>query len=149
MLYSRRNGTHAVCVVLLSLPQTVLMAQTTTMALQGTSWTVVEISGTAVQVADAQPAPHLEFSDHGSLTGGDGCNVLLGGYTVKDDAMTLGPLAASQMACPGTGDLSKRFRSALSSTRHWKIVGKRLHLIGATGNALAVFERQVGRPTGL
>ena len=52
-----------------------------------------------------------------------------------------GRFAATQMACPDTADVERRFQSALKGTSHWRIVGDRLELYGATGKPLAVFER--------
>jgi heat shock protein HslJ len=111
-------------------------------SIQGTSWNVVELAGTAVspQPADAEPRPHLVFGADGRVSGSDGCNRLTGPYTVKANAITFGQIAGTQMACPKADEIAGRFRAALKGTSHWSVVKGRLEFYGATGTPLAVFE---------
>jgi heat shock protein HslJ len=112
--------------------------------LEGTSWTAVEVYGTPVtpQVASPDRDPHLVFGAGGRVAGADGCNRLTGPYTVKGNGITFGDLAGTQMACPKTDELARRFRAALKGTGHWSLVKGRLEFYGATGKPLVVFERR-------
>ena len=55
-------------------------------------------------------------------------------------------IASTQMACPDSEDISRRFRGALKGTSHWRLAGARLEFYGATGKPLAVFVRRDTAP---
>jgi heat shock protein HslJ len=119
-------------------------------ALEGGYWKAIELAGMPVPAAQsANLEPHLVFQP-GRVSGSDGCNRLTGPYERKgtpsassaDGALTFGQLAGTQMACPDSSDIERRFREALSGTSHWRINGNRLEFHGATGKPLAVFERR-------
>ena len=42
----------------------------------------------------------ITFDAKGRVFGDSGCNRFTGGYTVKGDSITIGPLASTLMACP-------------------------------------------------
>jgi len=113
--------------------------------LEGTAWNAVEVSGTTVTV-DATVAdrrPHLVFATEGRVSGSDGCNRLTGRYTVTGaNGVSFGEMASTRMACPGSDELAQQFLAALKGTSHWNVVKDRLEISGATGKALAVFERR-------
>jgi len=131
----------AVSTVWLCVLTTVAGAQT----LENTAWNAVEVAGASAMskgIAEGREL-HLVFSPNGRLSGADGCNRLTGSYTLKGETITVGPLAATQMACvTATDELAKKFRSAVAGTRRWNILNGRLQLYGATGKALVVFERR-------
>jgi len=61
--------------------------------LEGTAWTLV--SGVEAP-ADATPTLTLE---EGAASGFGGCNTFRGGYEVDGESISVGPLAATLMAC--------------------------------------------------
>ncbi|NIJ37808.1 heat shock protein HslJ [Sphingopyxis panaciterrae] len=67
--------------------------------LAGTNWTFVSIGGVAVA---ADRPTSLRF-EGGRLSGSAGCNRFSGSYKHADRTLTAGPLAATEMACPGPG----------------------------------------------
>ena len=101
----------------------------------------MELAGAPVPSLPASREAHLAFQPGGRVSGSDGCNRITGSYTLKGEGVTFGQIAGTQMACPDTADVAGRFHSALKGTSHWRIVGSRLELFGATGKPLAVFER--------
>jgi heat shock protein HslJ len=119
-------------------------AQTT---LAGTAWNAVEVDGTTIAPSSLPDRePYLAFGQDGRVSGADGCNRLTGSYTTKDNGITFGPMASTQMACAGGGETARRFREALEGTSRWSIVKERLEFYGATGKPLIVFERRAARP---
>lgn len=64
--------------------------------LAGTSWSIVEIDGLAV----SGDAYHVQF-EADRISGQAGCNRFSGTWSMSGDTLTLGPLAATRMACPG------------------------------------------------
>lgn len=64
-------------------------------ALEGTSWTVTAIQGTAT-ITDNPPL--LDFAD-GQITGTSGCNRFFGPFKQDQAKLTLGPTGATMMAC--------------------------------------------------
>ena len=112
-------------------------------SLQEAYWKAVELGGAVVPSPFGAREPHLLFQPDGRVSGADGCNSITGSYSVKDQALTFGQLAGTQMACAGTIEGEQRFRSALTGTSHWRITGNRLELMDPSGKPLAVFEGQL------
>jgi heat shock protein HslJ len=110
-------------------------------SLEATYWKAVELAGAPVPAQPTNREAHLVFQPTGRLSGSDGCNRITGAYILKGEGITFGKVAGTQMACPDTADVERRFQSALKGTSHWRITGNRLELFGATGKPLAVFER--------
>ena len=75
----------------------------------------------------------LEFRD-GQVSGYSGCNRFHGSFTVQGNALTIGPLATTRMAC---GDDSmvqeQQFLAALASAATWEIVQGSLDIHRADG----------------
>lgn len=109
--------------------------------LVGVYWKATELAGVPVPALAANREPHLVLGADGRFSGADGCNRLTGSLTLKDNGITFGQVASTQMACPDTAEVERRFRSALKGTGHWSLVGGQLLLFGATGKPLAVFDR--------
>ena len=65
-------------------------------SLAGTAWTIVEIDGEEV----GGETYHLQFTGD-RLSGQAGCNRFSGAYAAGPDLLTIGPVAATRMACPG------------------------------------------------
>ena len=114
--------------------------------LEGTAWRAVELAGAPVPSRPEPREPHLVFGAAGRLTGSDGCNHLTGSYAIKGEGISFGEIASTQMACPDSEDISRRFRGALKGTSHWRLAGARLEFYGATGKPLAIFVRRDTAP---
>jgi heat shock protein HslJ/uncharacterized membrane protein len=63
----------------------------------GHMWTVVAIEGRAV---DGDADASIVFDLDGRIAGSTGCNRFTGSYTLTGEGLTVGPLAATRMACP-------------------------------------------------
>ncbi len=85
--------------------------------LAGTSWTLADMGGTADL---ANVAPTLEFGADGTVSGSAGCNTFTGSYTQTGDALTLGPLATTRMACqPPASAVEAAYLTALAGITTW------------------------------
>jgi putative lipoprotein len=111
--------------------------------LEATYWKAIEFQGMPVP---ASREAHLVFQVAGRLAGSDGCNRITGSYELKGDGISFGQLAGTQMACPDTAEVERRFRAALKGTSHWRIKGNRLEFRGATAKPLAVFQGRAQTP---
>jgi heat shock protein HslJ len=60
-------------------------------------WTVTEIAGAAI-VEGTEVT--LGFGPEGGLTGSGGCNRISSGYEITGEGLSIGPVAATRMACP-------------------------------------------------
>ena len=78
--------------------------------LAGTRWKLVELNGKPAEVYDNQPEPHLLFNPEGAqgrISGSDGCNSLIGSYTLQGDRIGFSQLGSTMMLCP-KGDAQAR-----------------------------------------
>jgi heat shock protein HslJ len=99
------------------------------MGLQNTYWKLLSIDGQPARVQDNVREPHLVFHTGGKLTGSNGCNRLMGGYTTHNDQLGLTPLATTRMACPDLDGSDVAFTSALSGVNRWRIKDNTLELL--------------------
>jgi heat shock protein HslJ len=106
--------------------------------LEGTTWQLVPPAGAAGDPNDAKAAPlTVRFAD-GRATGFSGCNRFTGGYTRDGDAIIVGRLAGTMMACPEPRMAAeKAFLDALPGKHGVAIAGDRLTLTPASGTPLA------------
>jgi heat shock protein HslJ len=51
--------------------------------------------------SEDEQKPNLVFADDGAVSGSDGCNRLVGSWTLEGDAVTFSQLATTLMACEG------------------------------------------------
>jgi len=92
--------------------------------LAGTSWRLVDLSGTP---ALAEPQATISFPEEGRVAGGASCNRFFGSATITGDAIALGSLGATKMACPGPiMDQEKRYLEALGNATRFSIAGTTL-----------------------
>ena len=114
-------------------------------ALLNTHWKLVVLDSTDVVASINQPEPHLMFSTDNRVTGSDGCNNLMGTYTLEGDKLTLGEIAATKMACQEGGEQADALQKALEKVSNFTIHADQLELRDETGLVLARF-RAVAQP---
>lgn len=84
----------------------------------------------------------LEFQPQGTLTGSNGCDRYMSGYTLSANQLAIGPLATTRPTCSGTKELAiqaQAYATALSSTASYQLEGQKLTLVNAQGNVIARF----------
>jgi heat shock protein HslJ len=117
-------------------------------SIQGTAWNAVELYGDTVtrQSSTSDRQPYLVFGTNGQISGADGCNRLMGPYTVTTSDIAFGEIAGTQQLCPSAEKVAQRFRAALTQAAHWRMVMGRLEFYGAAGKPIAVFEQRTAPP---
>ena len=103
--------------------------------LVGTNW---RLSGPS---NGNRTAPSLQLSSEGRVAGSDGCNRLIGSYTLDGDRIRFLPLAASRMSCSTMSGRDADFQRAVMATAQWRISGFELQLLAEDGRLLLQFER--------
>lgn len=84
----------------------------------------------------------LELDGEGRLGGKDGCNRYMSGYTLEDDAMSIGPIATTRMACrggPEQAEQAQRYAAALTRAARYRLQGQELTLLDEAGRPIARF----------
>jgi putative lipoprotein len=86
----------------------------------------VEVTMSAEQTREA----FLQLrADDNSVKGFAGCNAFAGGYTVKGNELSIGPLAVSRKFCSAGMETESEFVGVLESTAHFSIHGETLILL--------------------
>ena len=105
------------------------------------TWQLAEIvDGDVVALIDSDAT--LTFAEDRSLTGSTGCNTLSGDVVVEGDALKIGPVATTKMACkdPVLARTETLLLAALADTAGCRITGEGwLELVDADGALLAGF----------
>jgi heat shock protein HslJ len=112
--------------------------------LENTYWRLKKLGDVEPAFARNAREPHLTFFAGGTVSGADGCNTLRGTYRLDGDALSIGPVMGTLMACPGLDRLDRRFLDALGLTKKWKASATELTLVDGKDQPLATFE--AGRP---
>ena len=111
--------------------------------LEGPYWRLKTLGDTKPTFAANAREPHLIFYAGGSVAGADGCNTLRGTYRADADALSIGPVMGTLMACPGLDRLDRRFLDALGATKKWKAAANELTLLDAKDQPVATFEARL------
>ena len=76
----------------------------------------------------------VTFQPDGSVEGFDGCNRFSGGYSVDGDAIAIGPLMGTLMACDeATDTFAQQVLTALQAAATWAITSGALELRDESG----------------
>ncbi len=67
--------------------------------LEGPTWVVQEMSVDGTMTAPIPETPPFAVFEDDTIAGSSGCNSYNGAYQTDGDAMTIGPLATTLMAC--------------------------------------------------
>lgn len=97
--------------------------------LADTKWQVAALNG---QPVGGEVSATLDFDLSAKITGDTGCNKFFGEYSIHGEGISLGDLASTKIACPGSLDMQEAaMLSALSQTRRFDFDGDgRLLMIG-------------------
>jgi heat shock protein HslJ len=108
--------------------------------LTGVVWRLHALPG-AGALSSRPPHPELAFSEKdGRVFGSDGCNRLIGGYSVSGETLTLTQFSSTMMACaPQNMEISRHFAEVLKQTRRYSVDGRALILIDDKGRVAARF----------
>ncbi len=83
--------------------------------------------------------PSATFT-HGTVAGSTGCNRYTGSYTLDGDALEIGRVATTQMACPPPEDkIERQYLAALDRVAAWHRTADELVLSDADGKELLRF----------
>ena len=127
----------AIALVLAAVMTTAASALAQTEPLAGSEWRPTEIEGTTI--AD-DAGIFLRFASDGKVQGSGGCNNFTGSYEIDGEAISVGPLAATRMMCPGpVSDNEDRFFAALQKVAQFERERIHLTLKDDEGNVVVEF----------
>ncbi len=109
--------------------------------LRGTYWKLVRMRGAPSEAAEYQREAHLIFAhDTARVSGSGGCNRVTGSFEVDGDALRLGHMASTRLACVSGMEQEQRFLQSLEQVARYRIRGSHLEMLDAAGSAIARFE---------
>ncbi len=115
---------------------------TTAATLEGTPWRLISLPGQLPATLDTLKQPASVRFDSGKVTGFNGCNTLMGSYTLNGNQIELGALAVTRMACiEPNSTIESTFNKMFTGTLSYLVMGNRLNLATASGTVLG-FERE-------
>ena len=108
--------------------------------LLNTYWKLTELQGEVVSITEGRREPHLVLHEESQrLAGSDGCNNIMGSYSLKDNQLNFGQMASTKMACPEGGEQADKFGRILQDVTHFNIHGDTLELRNPADELLAAF----------
>ena len=124
--------------------ETVLSYAASTPGVEG-SWTVISVLyDDAIRSVVAGADLTADFSADGAISGSTGCNSFRGDYTLEGKRLNVGPLTATEKACPTTeaAEQEAGYLSALESAVRVDQVGAELTLLNAKGQQAVTLTRK-------
>lgn len=82
-------------------------------------------------------ASSVRFLEGGDVGGSGGCNRFSGTWEGDGQALSVGPLAATKMACPGMMEMERGFFAVLAETARYRMDDGMLELLDAQGAVMA------------
>lgn len=107
-------------------------------SLENSFWAVRSVEGMPLPAEAGMREPYLLLfaAEDGTprFSATLGCNMMMGGYTLEDEALGFGAAASTMMACPPPLDtMEGSFAAALATTRSHASDGRELLLLDAEG----------------
>ncbi|MCK7578281.1 MAG: META domain-containing protein [Chromatiales bacterium] len=112
--------------------------------LEGRTWVLeayADAQGTLVKPIRGATID-LSFDPRGRISGSDGCNRYLSGFTRAKASLSFGPIATTRMACTATdgrAEQARAYAEQLGRVNAYRIEDGRLTLLDAKGAILARF----------
>lgn len=98
------------------------------------TWVATELGGKPVD------GPTLAYTTD-RVSGTGGCNRFKGPISIEDDAIQIGPLAATKMMCEGKSEIEAQYFAALEAARSFAVQGDTLTLKAEDGHDLVKFRK--------
>lgn len=98
------------------------------------SWVATELNGQRVEGLT------FDYTTE-KVSGTGGCNRFSGPISIEDDAIQIGPLAATKMACEGKSKIETQYFTALEAARSFVVEGDVLTLKAEDGHVLVKFKK--------
>lgn len=113
--------------------------------LQNKTWILTHIGAVEYKTdPSAHNVPSIQFDAATQrVSGADGCNRLMGSYTVNQQQLSLSQLAGTQMLCQNTMELADKYNQALSKVAGYQVYSKTLRLLDRHGNPVLQYESAI------
>lgn len=113
--------------------------------LQNKTWILTHIGATEFKIdPSAHNVPSIQFDAATQrVSGADGCNRLMGAYSINKDKISLSQLAGTQMMCVNTMELADKYNTALAKVVAYQVYEKTLRLLDEHGNPVLQFESAI------
>jgi heat shock protein HslJ len=112
-------------------------------SLAGTSWQATGINNGREAVVSQAGTEKVTatFAEDGTISGSGGCNTYSGTFTTGEGgAITIGPVAATEMACPEPAmQIEQTYFAALGNATTYELEGSTLTLRDANGATQVTF----------
>lgn len=103
------------------------------------SWVLTELNHVSPPAGVGEAEASVRFMQDHRVAGFTGCNRFSGSYTLGGRSIRVGPVIATRMACPASGNIEVPYVKALENARQIDIQGNGLELLDDTGRRIARF----------
>lgn len=131
----------------------ILIFRAVDQSLAGTEWLLTGYNNGAggfVSVLTGTAVTAM-FGEDGQISGAAGCNSYSGAFTVTGSAISIGPLAMTEMYCMGPEGVMAQesaYLAAIEAAASYRVGPADLTLMDADGTRMAVYERYTPTPQG-
>lgn len=109
--------------------------------LQNTNWVLTQMGATAFKTDQTALTPSIQFdAATQQLNGTDGCNRIMGSYTIKGHKLILSQLATTRMMCQNTMETANQYNRALAKVAGYHVYNQTLRLLDSYGNPVLQYK---------
>jgi len=105
-------------------------------------WVAIELFGEKLEELNAKRLPWMTLSE-GKITGNTSCNNMHGTYTMENEKITFGMIAATKMFCFDTKDIEANYLKAIAEVKTWKYEDGKLYFLDEKTQTIIVFVEMV------
>ena len=113
--------------------------------LQNKTWILTHIGAVEYKTdPTAHNVPSIQFDAATQrVSGADGCNRVMGAYSVEGHQLNLSQLAGTRMMCQNTMELADKYNQALAKVAGYQVYAKTLRLLDRQGNPVLQYESAI------
>lgn len=113
--------------------------------LQNKTWVLTHIGVTDLKADPSLPnQPSIQFDEASKrVSGSDGCNRIMGSYSIQGEHMSLSQMARTRMLCSNSTTITQKYNEALNLVTGYQVYNKTLRLLDRHGNPVLQFSQSV------
>ncbi len=101
-------------------------------------WKLTQVESSAVSVYENQREAHIILKEQ-KVAGSDGCNRIMGAYTINENKITFSRIASTMMMCKEGMQQAYKFKNNLEKAEKFQIENDKLSIFDKDSNKILEF----------
>ncbi len=102
-------------------------------------WKLTQIENNTISVYPKQREAHIILNEQ-RISGSDGCNRIMGSYTINENKLIFSKVASTMRACPQGMQQAYKFKNNLEKAQKFKVNNDKLSIFDKDSNKILEFK---------